>query len=356
MSTQLSEFLDSGQPRWDELNALATEAGRRPERLGAAKLARLVELYRVASSDLALARRLFPSDPVVGRLEASVVKVRGQIYDREGRKEGVATFLAATYWRLIAERWRPMLLSMAFLVVPALLGGWWALSEPATLRALLPPEFLWVTEAQSTDVGYTAPELVGFSTFVMANNIRVTLLAFVTGLTWGVLSSYMLVNNGLILGALAALSFQVGNGRLFVAAVAAHGVLELSCIVIGGGSGLALGRAMLRPGTRTRTQAMAEEAKSAGLIALGTVPWLVVAGLLEGFVSRTGTGWVPSLVIGLVIGGVFWWMVWRNRPGLGAAPTHVVTAGRNAWRADRRQRSGPRNSRTGPRPLAPPDG
>jgi uncharacterized membrane protein SpoIIM required for sporulation len=319
MSSPPNGFLESGQARWTELEALAGEAGRRPERLGAAKLARLVELYRVASSDLALARRSFPSDPVVDRLEAVVVKVRGQLYDREGRREGIGSFLAVTYWRLIAERARPMLAAAGFLLVPALLGAWWAVTDADKLLALLPPEFLWVTEAQSTDVGYTTPELVGFSTFVMSNNIRVTLLAFVLGLTFGSLSSFILANNGLILGALAALSFQAGNGRLFVAAVAAHGVLELSCIVIGGGCGLALGRAMLRPGTRTRVEAMADEARATALIFLGTAPWLVLAGVIEGFVSRTGTGWVPSLAIGLVIGGGFWWMVWRHRPGISPA-------------------------------------
>jgi uncharacterized membrane protein SpoIIM required for sporulation len=316
MSSSPDGFLESGQMRWSELEALAKEAGRRPERLGAAKLARLVDLYRVASSDLATARRSIPSDPVVDRLEALVVKVRGQLHDREGRREGVGAFLAATYWRLIAERARPLAAAAGFLLVPAVLGAWWAISDSETLLALLPPEFLWVTEAQSTDVGYTTPELVGFSTFVMSNNIRVTLLAFVFGLTFGLLSSFILANNGLILGALAALTFQAGNGRLFVAAVAAHGILELSCIVIGGGCGLALGKAMLRPGTRTRVEAMADEARATALIFLGTAPWLVVAGVLEGFVSRTGTGWVPSLVIGLVIGGFFWWMVWRHRPAV----------------------------------------
>jgi hypothetical protein len=64
---------------------------------------------------------------------------------------------------------------------------------------------------------------------------------------------------------------------------------------------------------------MAAEARATALIFLGTAPWLVVAGVIEGFVSRTGTGWVPSLAIGLVIGGGFWWMVWRHRLGISPA-------------------------------------
>jgi hypothetical protein len=59
------------------------------------------------------------------------------------------------------------------------------------------------------------------------------------------------------------------------------------------------------------------EARSAALVVLGTVPWLVLAGLIEGFVSRTGTGWVPATIIGIVVGGGFWFMVWK----FGRSPT-----------------------------------
>ncbi len=313
----LSEFLAQGEERWSELEDLMAQARRKPERLGARGLSRLVDLYRTATSDLAVARRVLPSDPVVDRLEGLVVKARGLLYDRHGRREGILGFFSDTYWRLIAERARPMMLSAALLLVPALLGAVWATSQPETVTALLPPQFLWVTEAQSTDVGYSAPELIGFSTFVMTNNIRVTLIAFVAGLTWGLLSSYVIANNGLILGALAALAVDAGNADLFVAAVAAHGVIELSCVVIGGGAGLAFGRSLLRPGTRTRLESMAEEARASALIAVGTIPWLVLAGLVEGFVSRTGTPWQPALILGVILGSPFWYLVWRHRPTSG---------------------------------------
>ncbi len=318
----LNEFIERGEPRWAELETLASESRRKPERLGAAGLNRMVDLYRAASSDLVAARRLFPSDPVVDRLERLVVRTRGLLHDRQGRREGVVGFFSQTYWRLIAERARPMWLSAALLLVPALLGAGWAAAQPERLSALLPPEFLWVTEARSTDVGYSAPELIGFSTYVMTNNIRVTLIAFVAGLTWGLLSSYVIATNGLLLGALAALAVGAGNGDLLVAAVAAHGFVELSCVVVGGGAGLAFGRSLLRPGTKTRIESMADEAKAAAMIFLGTVPWLVLAGVVEGFVSRTGTPWQPALVLGVILVTPFWYMVWRSRSpvGPGAVP------------------------------------
>ncbi|MDH4116784.1 MAG: stage II sporulation protein M [Acidimicrobiia bacterium] len=307
---KLTEFIEGGQPGWTELDELSSRARRRGESLGGEGIRRLTDLYRAASADLAVARRLFPRDPVVADLETRVLRARGILFDRSGRREGLVSFFGATYWRLIAERSRPMLLAAAMLSVPALFGAVWATADPSRVIGILPPEFLWVTEAQTTDQGYGTAGLIGFSTFVMQNNIRVTLLAFALGITWGLMSGYVIAQNGLILGAIAGLAIGAGNHELFLAAVAAHGVLEMSCIVIGGGTGFALARSILRPGTRTRRESLADEARSAALVAIGTVPWLVVAGLIEGFVSRTGTTWVPAVIIGVVIGGGFWWLVW----------------------------------------------
>jgi uncharacterized membrane protein SpoIIM required for sporulation len=310
-AVKLPEFVETGQPRWSELDQLISAAGRRAESLGAERLRRFVDLYRATSADLAIARRLFPHDPVLVDLENRVVRARGLLFDRTGRRESIASFFGTTYWRLIVERRRPMALAAAALLIPAMLGALWAVTEPARLIPVLPPGFLWVIEAETTDQGYGTAGLVGFSTYVMQNNIRVTLLAFVLGITWGLMTGYVIVQNGLILGALAGLAVDAGNGELLIAAIAAHGILELSCIVIGGGTGFSMARSMLRPGHLTRRQSLGEEARAAALVALGTAPWLILAGLIEGFVSRTGTGWAPSLAIGIVIGGGFWFMVWR---------------------------------------------
>lgn len=307
---KLPEFLESGQPAWDELDELCSRAGRRAETLGAERLGRFVELYRLTSADLALARRLFPGDPVLAELERLVVRARGLLFDRTGSRESVRSFFGFTYWQLIAERWREMSIAAALLLVPAVLGLVWALSDPSTVTGILPPDFLWVTEARSTDAGYGTAGLIGFSTYVMQNNMRVTLLAFAFGITWGLMTGYITIQNGLILGAVAGMAIQAGNTQLFIAAVAAHGILELSCIVVGAGTGLALARSILRPGHRTRRESLGEEARSVALVALGTLPWLVLAGFMEGFLSRTGLTWIPTLIIGIVVGGGFWLLVW----------------------------------------------
>ncbi len=311
---KLTEFVEKGSPRWTEISGFLDSARGRPERLGADGIHRLTRLYREATADLAYARRRYPGDPVTARLDDLVVRSRGLVYQGTGRIRAVTDFLATGYWRLIWERRRAMALATALLVLPAAFGAWWAATQPEGLTSLLPPEFLWVTTEQTTDQGYGSPGLIGFSTAVLTNNIGVTLNALALGITWGLGTAYVLLYNGLLLGGVGALGVTAGNGKLVVAALAAHGFLELTCIVIGGGAGLALGRSMLRPSNLTRRRSVAIEGGAGIRIALGTAPWLVLAGFVEGFASRTGLSWLPTLIIGVVLWAIFLGLVvWRGR-------------------------------------------
>lgn len=310
---KLPAFLDERRPDWQRLELLLKSAGRRPEKLPPGDLRELAVLYRAAAADLATARRRFPSDPVVRQLELLVGRGRAVVYERAARRANLIDLFADRYWLLLAERAGPLGLAAAVLLVPAVLAGLWASADPETMAGLMPTEFLWVTEAQTTDQGLGPVGLAGFSTYVFVNNIRVTLIAFVLGVTAGLGTAWLVGYNGLILGGLTGLAISAGNGGLLAAAVLAHGILELTCIVVGAGAGFSLAQAMLRPGLATRRAAIRTEALPALAIAGATLPWLVLAGLVEGFVSRVGLGAVPTAVVGLTLGAVFWGLFyWRG--------------------------------------------
>ncbi|MDX1449903.1 MAG: hypothetical protein R3246_12660, partial [Acidimicrobiia bacterium] len=165
---KLPEFVQSGTRRWDDLSELLARRGR----LSGEEALRLGRLYRAVTADLALARRVFPNDPVRDRLETLVADARSAVYAGSGRREGIVGFFFDTYWRLIRERSRALGLAAALLLVPGVAGAVWALTDPDTLAGVLPPEFLWVASADSTDQGYGTAGLIGFSTYVLTNNIR----------------------------------------------------------------------------------------------------------------------------------------------------------------------------------------
>ena len=316
----LKRFTATRQQAWTELESLLQLAKGRAARLDPTQVRNVGMLYRKAAADLSVARREFPGDPLVTKLERLVGDARAVVYSRPARRDRLVKFFADTYWALLADRRRALALSALLFVGAGVFGAVFAGTDPDGAIEAVPPAFLWVIDAESTDTGLNAAGLAGFSTIVLVNNIRVTLLAFAAGLAFGIGTGWVLIQNGYILGLLGALAVGAGNTELLIAAIAAHGFLELSCIVVGGAAGLAVGKAILRPGKLTRLQALTEEVPAALRIAAGTAPWLVLAGFVEGFASRVGLEWQPTLAIGIVLGAVYWGLYfWRSRVALQAA-------------------------------------
>jgi uncharacterized membrane protein SpoIIM required for sporulation len=312
---RLEGFTESRNADWHELERLVAEAGRRPERLGPRRVLRLGALYRASAADLATARRRFPGDPSVARLEALVGNARHLVYDTRGRRRSLLRFFATDYWRLIVERRRALAVSFVLVFGSAALAAVWAVHDPGAATGVVPSAFRPALQPGHPWRDMSAGDQAAFTTRVFTNNIGVTLAAFAGGITGGVLTALALLYNGLLLGVVGGLMGSAGNGRGFVDLVTAHGVLEISCILVAGTAGLSLGWALIVPGRGTRRAALQREAKETVLLALGTAPWLVVAGIVEGNranLAETGLGAVIG--VGVALGVLFWGLVlWRGR-------------------------------------------
>ena len=319
----VERFVETRRSSWSELDQLAREAGRRPESLGPERARRLGALYRAAAADLAFARRAFPQHPVVRRLETLVGRGRHLVYDAPTRRLSAVRFFARDYWREIVRRPLPLLVAAALLFGPAALAGTWAYRDPGAAAGLVPGEYQSVTEPrpEGSDLGLSPSEEAAFASQIFTNNIQVTLLALAGGIAAGIGTGLILVLNGVLLGTVAGLAVGAGNGRVFFELVTAHGVLELSCIVVAGAAGLRLGWAIVEPGRKTRAAAAAAEARRAMLVVLGTAPWLVLAGIVEGFVTGSGLDLVAVAAVGFGLAAAFWALVlWRGRAAATDAP------------------------------------
>ena len=249
----LERFVAERQPNWEELDGLVRTARRRAERLGPERVRRLGALYRAAAADLAFARSRFPGDPVTRRLEDLVGRSRHLVYSAPGGGRGsVIRFFLRDYWRLVAERWIAIVAAIVLLFGPAALAGAWGMNDPPAAIGVVPSDFRPVAEEERPWEDMSPDEQAAFSSAVLTNNIRVTLLAFAGGITLGLLTALVLIYNGIILGAIAGLMIEAGNGTAFVNLVTGHGVLELSCIVVAGAAGLSFGWAIVEPGHGTR--------------------------------------------------------------------------------------------------------
>ena len=191
----------------------------------------------------------------------------------------------------------------------------WAIDDPAAAIGVVPPEFQGAAEPGGRGRSPTAADQAALSSVIFTNNIRVTFLVIAGGIFAGLGTAAVLIFNGGFIGAILGLSIENGSSAGFVEFVLPHGVLELSCIAVAAAAGLRIGWALVEPGTLTRGQSLRREARPAVEMVLGTMPWLVLAGLVEGFVRGATGGLFWALVVGVGLGAVFWGLVaWRGRP------------------------------------------
>lgn len=302
-----NQLYQSHQTFWKTLSDLLVRAERDIRQLSPQEIERMGQLYRVATSDLALAQRDFPRHPVTKYLNQLVAQGHAVIYRSEplvGNR--LRKFVLQDFPRVYREMLPFTLTATLLFWLPALLAFFVILAQPDTSRWLLPQQAqdlratieegkLW-TDIPLAERPYT-------SSFIMRNNIQVAFMAFGGGLLAGLYTVWILIYNGLMLGGMLGLTGYYGLGFDLATFVIGHGVIELSVIMMAGGAGLMLGWAIIHPGLLRRADAIKVAANRAVLLVIGCVPLLVIAGTIEGFVSPAETlPWAVKWSVGLITG------------------------------------------------------
>jgi uncharacterized membrane protein SpoIIM required for sporulation len=148
---------------------------------------------------------------------------------------------------------------------------------------------------------------------IIGNNIQVTLFAFGLGLTAGIGTALILVTNGVQAGAVGGWLTLRGTGRSFWGWIMPHGGTELLAIVLAGGAGLILAKALIAPGEMRRGTALRKVAMDALVIELGVMVMLAVAGLIEGFVSPSSISYGARLIV--LVGTLAFWLGYLGLAG-----------------------------------------
>jgi uncharacterized membrane protein SpoIIM required for sporulation len=317
-AVNLDSLVRARQPEWTELDELVRRAKGRPERLGPDGVRRLGALYRGAVADLARGRRAFGEEQAIRNLEQLVARARATIYTAPRRHGRARSYLFGGYWADVRQRGRALALAWVLLLVSAALATVWAIHDPAAAGGVVPSS-LSGGGAPHKAIGLAASQSAVLSVSIFINNIGVTFLSFALGIGFGVLPAFVLIYNGLIVGAVAGIASGGGHAADVIELVVPHGILELSCIAVCAAAGMRMGWALVEPGTRTRGQALAEEAPRAVLIVVCTAPWLICAGLVEGFVTPHHLPLGAAIAVGVGLAAPFWaGVAWLGRKPAGA--------------------------------------
>lgn len=277
-------FIKQHRHEWkqlEELLATIQKKNHSPESIEAFQ-----RLYQKTAQHLSYSQTYFPADEVTLYLNDLVSKAHNTLYqDRVSNIKQLKQFFGSTFIGIFVEQWKFVVVAMLLF----LLGGtaaFLAVSQDAMNVYSVLPESM----AQGFDTDHLgdqegAVDSSMMSVQIMTNNMRVAFLAFAGGVTFGILTVYVLIYNGIIVGGIAALFMQAGKSYEFWAYIVPHGIIELTAIFIAGGAGLLTGYKLFVPGNRSRVVQLKEQAYRSVILLIGTLPMFIIAGLIEGFIT-----------------------------------------------------------------------
>jgi uncharacterized membrane protein SpoIIM required for sporulation len=246
------------------------------------------ELYRRAAADLAIARAETRDPKLINYLNSLVIRAHGKIYRAEG--EGVNLiwrFFASEFPGAFRRNWRYMAVSagifFAFLAF-GFIATW--IDTDFTHFVMLSGitdniqanEQWWRSLNEANQVG---------ASFILSNNIIVSIRAFAMGALFGIGAVFDIAFFGAHVGSAFAACYKLNPAfaNEFASFVIGHGVIEISTVFFCAGAGMMIGYAMINPGDLTRAQALKKKGMEAAKIVIGCAFFLVIAGMIEGFLS-----------------------------------------------------------------------
>jgi uncharacterized membrane protein SpoIIM required for sporulation len=302
----IDRFLALNQPAWDRLEALTRAAERGVARLSAPELDELVLLYQRASSHLSYARTYFRDPVLTARLTSLVGRANAVVYGSRKRSvRSIGAFFTRTFPAVVWESRRFIAVSAALFFVPAIVVGTWLAHSPKAIDAVGSAALRQTYVNHDFAAYYRSQPSAQFAAKVQTNNITVAFLAFAGGITGCVLTVFALAQNGASVGMAGGLFANAHKLPVFFGLILPHGLLELTSVVIAGGAGLRLGWALISPGDRSRSSALAEEGRRSVTLVAGLILTFVVAGLIEGFVAGSALSTPVRVGIGAVAEGLF---------------------------------------------------
>jgi len=311
-----NRWIEQRKGAWSRLDALTNQMESSGiGTLSGGELREFGLLYRQVAADLSAVRSDQASRTLEEYLNQLLSRAHNRIYS--GRKSGVGAvvrFMAEEYPRVFRRLFPYVLTSLLIFLAGAALGTLLTLSRPEFMRLFLGPAMLQTIDRHQMWTHSLLSMKPQASSAILTNNIGVCFVTFAGGIVGAFGTIFLLFNNGLQMGVISTACARAHMALDLFSFVSAHGALELPSIFIAGGAGLRLGAGLLFPGMLTRRDSLAMGAKEAIRLLAGVVPLLVVAGILEAFLSPSDAPVGVKFAVGAVLlTGLGFWLVEGGR-------------------------------------------
>jgi len=277
-------FVKQNKNKWFEFeNYLNDNANYSPEDLS--------NLYIEITDDLSYAQTFYPNSNTTRYLNQISVKAHQKIYkSKKTSGNKIVLFYTKEFPKLFYNYRQQLLLAFLFFMFFSIIGAYSAATDQSFVRLILGDDYVNMTlqniENEDPMAVYKQAHEVDMFLGITINNIRVGFFAYIFGFLFSIGALFIGMRNAVMLGSFQY--FFADKGLLWesVRTIWIHGTIEISVIVICICAGIIAGNGIMFPKTYSRLESFARSAKDGLKVVISTVPFFIIAGFLEGFVTR----------------------------------------------------------------------
>lgn len=290
-------FIKKNKEKW----ALFENALRRQEQISPDRLS---DLYVEITDDLSYAKTFYPNSNTMHYLNGIASSAHQKIYKtKKDGKNRFISFFKNEFPLLFYNYHRQLFIAFIVFSFFTLVGMYSASQDGNFVRLILGDAYVNMTleniEKGDPMAVYKKANETKMFLGITINNIRVAMYALLLGLLFSIGTLYIMMQNGIMLGSF--LYFFYDKDLLWESSrtIWIHGTIEISVIIIASCAGMVMGNGIMFPKTYSRLASFKRSAKDALKIMISTIPFFIIAGFLEGFVTRHTEmpDWLAILII-----------------------------------------------------------
>lgn len=279
-----ANFIKTNKPRWEEFEKIVSQQKQAPPD-------KLAELFIQITDDLSFSHTQYPKSRTTQYLNALASKIHLEIYkNKREDKNRFVTFWKDELPRIMYEVRKPFLYAFLIFIIAGIIGAVSTAYDDTFVRLILGDGYVNMTleninNGNPTQVYSGAGPMEMFFQITL-NNIMVSFKVFVYGFFASIGTGFYLFYNGLMVGTFLMFFSQENELAQALPVIMLHGTVELSSIVIAAAAGFTMGNSLLFPGTYSRLASFKIGALKGLKIVIGLVPFFILAGFIESFITR----------------------------------------------------------------------
>jgi len=278
-----SRFINQNKEKWLESEKLLTSPFKDPEKLS--------NLFTQVVDDLSYSRTYYPNRSVRVYLNKIARQYFSIIYSHKKEKRNrFSLFWLDELPQIILYSKKQLLISLLVFLLSAAIGIFSSFKDPQFASTILGDSYIAMTktniEKGDPMAVYKESHQIDMFLGITLNNLMVAFRTYVFGIFLAIGTLAIILYNGIMVGCFQFFFIERGLFVESALSIWLHGTLEISSIILAGGAGLTLGSGLIFPGTYSRLQAFQLSAIRSLKLMLGIAPILVLAAIIESFLTR----------------------------------------------------------------------